>query len=448
MGVGCLYDDSGNDLYIARRYAQGSGIHFSFGILLDSGGDDHMVSWGASQGFGYDYGIGIIINESGNDKYISDWLSIGASDENGVGIFVDNSGDDGYFTRTGIGACYFSDKRRPGGLGIFIDAKGLDRYSNKGKENTFWGSNRWEIGIDGYGGNQSGLSILPSLETKSLRDEAQKKKETERMNLLKLLSLAEGFHEHERIEAILHVASHWGIEKEIPKWAKEKLKNEPMRSIPILVDLLSCADTLNLEVMDDVFRSNPQYALPELLKKAKDLDPTVRSRVFQFLSRIPDQKAVKICIDALKDPSWRVRASSITALGNILQKMRIDKEEISNQIPQLLMEFLHDRYPDVRGAAVYSLAQMGYSDAIPHIIGLLQDSDRGVRDRASMALLLFEEEAIGHIEEVLKKGPSSLKIISIDILTRMKGERARSIVERYLNDPDANIRRVANRYRD
>ena len=353
MGVGILYDEDGKDTYIARRYAQGAGIHFSLGLLMDAGGNDQTISWGVSQGCGHDHGIGILINEAGNDSYASDWLSMGASEANGVGIFVDNSGDDGYETKTGMAVGHLIQKRRAGGIGLFIDAGGKDRYSRNGSDNSLWGSNRWGVGIDDAEQGASGMSIIPPGETSPISEEVEGQRIEEIIHLLHLLVKSEAMPYPENIEGMLSVASHWGLEVEaIQKRAKEKLLNlDPEKSVPAMVNLLNTPDIMSLIFMEKFFAVHAFHALRELMQKTEDHDPIVKSRAFYYIGRLKDSRALECSLEALNDPWWKIRSNAIRAVGEILDKRRLEilipmKEALDEALrendPHIIKDYLKD----------------------------------------------------------------------------------------------------------
>lgn len=325
MGVGILYDQAGKDTYVARRYAQGAGIHYSVGLLLDAGGDDHTVSWGVSQGCGHDYGIGILVNQSGQDTYVADWLSTGASEANGIGIFVDNSGEDGYDINSGMGVGNLDETRRAGGLGLFLDAGGKDRYSIKGSNNRTWGKNRWGIGIDQEAGGRSGLELRVSEETAPRVDESRGRAVDQGIPVSRELARAVSLPLSERVGALLRLASHWGMDKDTPKQAEETLLSlPPERSVPAVADFLDTPDIMTLIVMGRVFAVHAFHAVPVLIRKADDPDPLVQARAFYFLGRLRDSRALEACLAGVTNPSWKIRAGAIRAIGEILNRGRLE----------------------------------------------------------------------------------------------------------------------------
>ncbi len=324
MGIGILYDENGKDTYIARRYAQGAGIHFSLGLLMDVGGNDHTSSWGVSQGCGHDYGIGVLVNEIGNDTYVSDWLSMGASEANGVGIFVDNSGNDGYETNSGPAVGNFAKWRRAGGIGLFVDAGGTDRYSKIGSDNSVWALNRWGVGIDNDDGVVSGMNILSTVTAPAIDEEVEKRKLKEKIYLSQMLARSEAMPHPMDIEGMLSVASHWGLERDIPKKAREKLLGlAPEKSVPAMVKMLDTPNITSLSFMGRFFAVHAFWATPELIKKTTTPDPLIKERAFYYLGLLKDSRALEDCVEALKEPLWRIRSAAISALGEILDKRRL-----------------------------------------------------------------------------------------------------------------------------
>ena len=532
MGVGILYDENGKDTYIARRYAQGAGIHFSLGLLMDNTGSDHTLSWGVSQGCGHDYGIGILINETGNDTYVSDWLSLGASEANGVGIFVDNSGDDGYVTTSGMAVGHFIESRRAGGVGLFLDAGGKDSYSHKGADGSVWGSNRWSVGIDEDHSGISGLNLLPPEDLPPVNEEAERIKAEEKTSLSGILDRSEKMSYPLNIEGMLSVASHWGLEQGVPKEAQEKLLSmAPKESVPAVVNLLGTPSVGTLIFMDRLFKVHAFQAMKELIKKTGDGNSIVKSRAFYHLGELKDSRAIKYCINALNDPSWRVRSNAIRALGEILSKRRLEilvpmknvlekaskngdshiidstikddkqriyllsviaraiplgypaymryahmpanqeKEEVLKDFARTVFDHLeeivpllekwigdinqsedvakrasiliNDPDPQVRRSAAYALAQMNYKKVMPELITLLKDPSRWVRDTATAALSLFQDDIIATLDAAMKHETPFFKILALDVLSRIRSGPSKRLIEKYLHDTHENVRRAA-----
>jgi HEAT repeat protein len=532
MGVGLLYDERGKDTYIARRYAQGAGIHFSFGSLLDADGNDHTFSWGVSQGCGHDYGTGILIDERGDDTHISDWLSLGVSNASGVGIFVDNAGNDGYETASGRAVGFFSTTRRAGGIGLFMDAGGRDRYSEKGSDNSVWTVDRRGLGVDEESGGVSGINIY-SPEGKSVPSEtAEQRRKKENAKLSELLARAKTMNHPESTELLLHVASHWGFDKDNPKKAQKILLSmDPEKSVPVMISQLDTPSTTRLIFMKRFFIIHAFHATPELIKRTGSGDPVRKERAFYYLSLLEDTRGADACISGMQDPSWTVRSGAGRALGNLLNKSRLrglelmrdalnrsvresdpdsikmylnengnfakvlsllshampldyytyerysngrpddENEELAEEFSVLvfdhldaalplleiwiddlsrtdrrakeLMSHLQDSDPAVRRAATYSLGQIQYYPAVAELLLLLDDPDPWVSDEAVASLALFANQVPGPLKQAMKRGSPAFRIIALDLLSRIKSEQSRSVIENHLGDSDQNVRRAA-----
>lgn len=110
-GLGILNDLSGDDQYIAGRYAQGAGVHSAVGVLVNEGGNDsYHVSFGVGQGMGHDFGVGLLQDEGGDDRFRGGTLVQGAATSGGLGILLDPDGNDSYmFAGKGHGFAEESD---------------------------------------------------------------------------------------------------------------------------------------------------------------------------------------------------------------------------------------------------------------------------------------------------------------------------------------------------
>ncbi len=153
MGIGLLYDQSGNDTYETKNYSQGFGF-FGVGMLYDKVGDDKYRAELSGQGCGY-FGIGLCFDADGSDNYyiFGDGQGCGGVG-GGIGVLADYAGDDYYkgepdpnvFSRPDYHSKFninlsnvqgYGGGRRgdgsdghswAGGLGAIIDISGNDHY--------------------------------------------------------------------------------------------------------------------------------------------------------------------------------------------------------------------------------------------------------------------------------------------------------------------------------
>lgn len=126
-GVGVLVDSAGNDRYLAKTNAQGSGHLAGVGILHDEAGDDSYLAIRNSQGYGLLGGLGILRDDAGNDRY--DYFTPRPLNRNaayqrpGSGGVIDDTGTCDRLPRMMQGSANL-----PGGLGVLLDLGGADRY--------------------------------------------------------------------------------------------------------------------------------------------------------------------------------------------------------------------------------------------------------------------------------------------------------------------------------
>jgi hypothetical protein len=132
-GIGVLIDKSGDDVYLADYFAQGSSYFYGIGILDDNLGNDQYFSGRYSQGAGIHSSVGIFIERAGDDTYhASHGVAQGMGHDYGTGFFEDFAGDDRYYGGTlSQGAATY------GGLGILLDRLGRDRYTVRDKSQAF-----------------------------------------------------------------------------------------------------------------------------------------------------------------------------------------------------------------------------------------------------------------------------------------------------------------------
>lgn len=125
-GVGMLFDDGGNDVYLGKTGALGTGHVGGIGILRDSEGNDIYRAIRNSQGFGLVDGIGVLEDRGGNDLY--DFYMPAAIDpfaefqEPGSGGVIDDTGLCDNLVRQLQGTAQL------GGTGTLIDNSGNDTY--------------------------------------------------------------------------------------------------------------------------------------------------------------------------------------------------------------------------------------------------------------------------------------------------------------------------------
>ncbi len=136
FGLGILHDRAGNDRYHGNRYGQAFAAHQAAGILIDDAGDDSYWSMtAASQSGVWDQSVTMLIDRAGNDTYRADGLAMGAAAMQSIGIFLDLGGDDRYEAPANAtlgessGNSYHYDADRVFSFSAFFDlGEGEDAY--------------------------------------------------------------------------------------------------------------------------------------------------------------------------------------------------------------------------------------------------------------------------------------------------------------------------------
>lgn len=124
FGLGILHDRTGNDRYHGNRYGQAFAAHQAAGILIDDAGDDSYRSMtAASQSGVWDQSVTMFIDRAGNDAYRADGLALGAASMQAIGVFLDLAGEDRYEAPAG------ATLGQSGGNSYHYEADGVFSFS-------------------------------------------------------------------------------------------------------------------------------------------------------------------------------------------------------------------------------------------------------------------------------------------------------------------------------
>jgi hypothetical protein len=149
LGIGVLWDTSGNDSYRGGHVAQASAA-FGVAVLVDESGDNRCEAIGHSQAHGI-AGAAVMITGEGADRYSAQTAAQGSAGPGGVALLMDRGGDDHYWLSStplvrasaqlpdrnaslgqgvGYGIRVGREHGGPsaGGLGLLLDLAGNDHY--------------------------------------------------------------------------------------------------------------------------------------------------------------------------------------------------------------------------------------------------------------------------------------------------------------------------------
>ena len=141
LGIGTLYDMSGNDIYTADTYAQAFSL-LGVATLIDLSGDDQYFSNKFSQAAAF-WGVAALLDMQGNDNYQANLYAQGLGGVKGFAALIDDKGDDFYFatgsdeSSYGVSGIFKSAAQgagigfrgyASGGIGLILDGNGKDRF--------------------------------------------------------------------------------------------------------------------------------------------------------------------------------------------------------------------------------------------------------------------------------------------------------------------------------
>jgi len=143
-GVGILRDDSGDDIYEAQMFAQGSGYYYGLGMLWERGGADRYQAYRYAQGNAAHQAVGALRDEAGDDRYAADWYAQGMGLDVAVGVLVDAAGSDAYRAPGGA-----QGSATANGFGLLATASAAQFHI--GTETLAWGRAEWLRGLPSVG---------------------------------------------------------------------------------------------------------------------------------------------------------------------------------------------------------------------------------------------------------------------------------------------------------
>ncbi len=123
------------------------------------------------------------------------------------------------------------------------------------------------------------------------------------------------------------------------------------------------------------FSQEPPWRTPEYKAKWKLIEPFLEPNRSKPLSPQELDLLRHLCRDHL----WVVRADAVIALS-------FAPSQQHEEVLEIVLERLKDSHPHVREMALIALARMKAKEAVPHMLPLLNDPDKKVRETAKKAL--------------------------------------------------------------
>jgi HEAT repeat protein len=161
----------------------------------------------------------------------------------------------------------------------------------------------------------------------------------------------------------------------------------------------------------------PEEAAPDMKHAFEDpqWSPRSRAALLYGLSEIPGPAVEAVLEEGLADPHYLVRLEAARGLGKAPSTASVD----------LLVRALKDGNGNVRGAAAWALGQLAPepgSEAVPELIGLLQDPIFEVRTWAAQALgAIGDPRAVEPLKAQLAVPDPRLQAEAAESLRRLTG---------------------------
>ena len=505
--LGLLIDAEGNDHTFSWGVSQGCGHDYGIGILVNEGGNDTYASDWLSLGASEANGVGIFIDNSGDDGYeTSTGLAVGhlvkKRRAGGIGLFIDAGGQDRYSKNGSDNSIWGSnrwsigideDKAGISGLKIVIPKKSSsinnEAEKERKKEKTHLSDIMTRSEEMPYPDNMEGMLSVAAhwgLE-KKIPDEARKK--LLNMEPEKSVPAMVNFLDTPDIMSLIFMERVFTVHAfhSISELIKKSEDSDPLIKSRAFHYLGKLKDSRALTYCVDALKNSSWGVKSAAIRTIGEILNKKRLKILMPMKEVFD-KALKandpdIIRDYLGEDKKIIMVLSVLArsvpldyqtyLGYKEMPSNGEKEKVlkdyihfvydnlSETIPLLkrwindinnsadvakkLMACIDDPDPAVRKATSYSLGQMNFLPAITKLLSLLKDPDLWVRDSTVLSLAMFKDKTLHPLDLAMEQEISSFKILGLDVLAGVRSDPAKVLIERYLDDPDKNVRRAARR---
>lgn len=414
FALGGLIDLQGDDIYTGYDYCQGSGVHLAFGGLIDVAGMDNYKSWGISQGSGHDLALGGLLEMDGDDNYSCNGLSLGGGNANGLSLFIDTDGQDGYIARTDQTLGYSDRRRTYGMIGVFLDLDQTDFYgAMHGGNDQFWAKSTYGVGWDTDRPDSSDTT------TATTPDAGYPEPLASTVTALFLQASA-------------------APSKYLPlvQPARDALIAMGVDSLGYLLTKLRTPSPREYHALSQIIPKIGPEVIPILADSLSADDTRTLSSTIWFMGLVKDSTATPFLLPLLNHEKWGIRVKTAEALG---YSGNPDAEE-------RLIAALTDSVVDVRQRAAWALGECGTSQSIESLFHMLDDPHQAVRHSAEKSLENLAQNQLqlllNHLKNAtVRQQPHILRLIGQMGQSNLK--QTRPVLTRYLNDPDWFIQAAA-----
>jgi serine/threonine protein kinase len=196
-------------------------------------------------------------------------------------------------------------------------------------------------------------------------------------------------------------------------------------------DVLAIQDRISQRILEGLSGKHVAVDPTQLLK---DEDEQIRLDAVRTLKFSHDPRALTALVEALRDPSLKVKAEAVQALVTL-------GEEATGPVIRMLTDAVDERdYLTARFAAK-ALGLIGDRSISPVLIELLTCDDKFVVCEAALSLgRLGESKAVAELIALLEDRNGNLRFAVAEALGRIGDPMAREALQNRLKDEDEGVR--------
>lgn len=204
-------------------------------------------------------------------------------------------------------------------------------------------------------------------------------------------------------------------EEDVAQAASQALANIGSNSIQVLTDLLK-KDSSRLKGVQALAKISQSSVVEPLLSVVGDHDPEVRALALEALGSFHQPQITKALIQALKDPSAKIRKEAVISLA---RSSDLPVEDLVWAIKPLLYDF----NVEVSIQAGLALGRLGTKEAAAALYDVIISSatPTALQVRLLKSFVLSENiESLLYLEKILKKSETPIAIEIITVLGRVE----------------------------
>jgi HEAT repeat protein len=199
-------------------------------------------------------------------------------------------------------------------------------------------------------------------------------------------------------------------------------------------NILAIQDRISQHIIDGLSRGQGAVDPTQLLK---DENEDVRLDAVRTLKFSRDPRALSGLIEALRDPSMKVKAEAVQAIVKL-------GEQATGPVIRLLNDAIDERDRLTARFAAKALGMIGDRSISPVLMELLRSEDKFVACEAALALgRLGETKAVAALIALLEDPNGNMRFAAAEALGHLCDPSARDALQSRLNDDDEGVRAKA-----